>query len=313
MHLFNLRLSSVLPVVLLSAVSPILLPVSLAAQTGPSITPQKVDYDAARLVAHQSPEWPSIQRHLPDPATATAKDLEVQADILRARRYPEDALEFYTYALRRGGPTSAIYKKMGVTQLELRNIVLAQILFEKAVKLNPKDAEAWNNLGAVLYISHRYSFAVDNYKKSLKLDKQSAIYHSNLGMAYFDLKDYKKARKEIAAALRIDPAVFQKSNSNGVSAHVLSPEDRARFCLEMAKTYASEGNEAEMLHSLSMASEAGMNVIAEMGKDKVLAGFKNDPRVLLLLENVKSLRVNQAGLTPIASVPTIRPASSTAE
>ena len=303
MYLFHLRLPS-----LLSSVSLVFLPLSLTAQfTAPNSQPaplayqQRASLDSGREMAHRNPEWPNIEKHLPDPATAKASDLEMQGDILRARKFPEDALEFYGHALRRGGDAEPLYKKIGITHLELRNIVLAQLYFQKAVKLNKKDAEAWNNLGAVEYMSHQYGSAVDDYKKAVKLNKNAAIYHSNLGMAYFDRKDYKKARNEIGTALKLDPEIFQKTSATGVSAHVLSPDDRARFCLEMAKTYAQDGNEAEMLHSLSKASEAGMDLMNEMGKDKLLAGYRNDPRVLILVQNAKALRTGQAGLTPVAA------------
>lgn len=282
---------------LIVVISVLILPAVLVAQ-------QAVNVDAGRLLAHRSPEWPGIEKHLPNPATASPNDLEMQADILRARRFPEDALEFYGYALKRGADTEIIYKKIGVTHLELRNIVLAQLYFQKAVKLNRKDAEAWNNLGAVEYLSRQYGAAIGDYKKSVKLDKKSAVYHSNLGMAYFDQHDYKKARLEISTALKMDPAIFTRGSSSGVSAHVLSPEDRARFCLEMAKTYAQAGNEEEMLHSLSMASEAGTNLQTEMVKDKVLAGFKDDPRVLVLIQNAKALRAGQNGQAGLAQVGT---------
>jgi tetratricopeptide (TPR) repeat protein len=272
------------------------------------LSAQNTPLNAAREIAHQSPEWASIERHLPDPATATPKELEMQADILRARRFPEDALAFYGYALQRGGDSGSLYKKLGVTHLELKNIVLAQLYFQKAVKLNGKDAEAWNNLGATEYVSRQYSAAVGDYKKSVKLSKDSAVYHSNLGMAYFDEKNFKKARKELQTALKLDPLIFSRGSSSGVSAHVLSPEDRARFCLEMAKTYALAGNDAEMIHSLSMASENGLDLLAEMGRDKTMAAYRNDPRVLILVQNQKALRTPPAGLTQVGAVQPLAPA-----
>jgi tetratricopeptide (TPR) repeat protein len=294
---------------LLVAISALIFPVVLFAQ-------QVIHVDAGRMSAHLSPEWPGIQKHLPNPDTASPQDLEMQGDILRARRFPEDALDFYGYALRRGADTETIYKKIGVTHLELRNIVLAQLYFQKAVKMNRKDAEAWNNLGAVEYLNRQYNSAIGDYKKSVKLDKKSAVYHSNLGMVYFDQHDYKKARIEISTALKMDPAIFTRGSSSGISAHVLSPEDRARFCLEMAKTYAQEGNEAEMLHSLSMASESGMNVQVEMVKDKTLAGFREDPRVLVIVQNAKALRAGkngQAGLAQVGAEGRIKPLAPSVE
>ena len=268
----------------------------------PLTAQQNNPLSAARESAHRSPEWQSIEQHLPNLATATPKELETQADILRARRFPEDALVFYGYALQRGANPVEIYKKLGVTHLELKNVVLAQLYFQKAVKLDRKDAEAWNNLGATEYVSRQYAAAIDDYKKSVKLSKATAVYHSNLGMAYFDQKDFKKARREIQTALKLDPAIFTRGSSSGVSAHVLSPEDRARFCLEMAKTYAIAGNEEEMLHSLAMASENGIDLLAEMGKDKNLAPLRNDPRILILVQNQKALRSGQPGLTQVGAV-----------
>ena len=159
--------------------------------------------------------------------------------------------------------------------------------------------------GDPTYLNREYAAAISTYKRSVKLDKNSAIYHSNLGMAYFDSKDYKNSRKEFAAALKLDPDVFRKSSSAGVSAHVLSPEDRAQFCIEMAKTYARAGNEIEMMHSLSMASEAGADLISEMGKDKVLAQYKNDPRILVLVQNAKAIRAGGTGLAQLGTKPTI--------
>ncbi|CAN5591712.1 hypothetical protein BH10ACI4_BH10ACI4_32420 [soil metagenome] len=312
MYLISARPSS-----LLASISLLILPISALAQfaspvpqKAPQSNQQRASLESTRRPAHLNPEWMSIEKHLPDPNTAKASDLEIQADILRARRFPEDALEFYGYALKRGAEAEGIYKKMGITHLELRNVVLAQMYFQKAVKLNNKDAEAWNDLAATEYINHDYGSAISGYKKSIKLDKKAAIYHSNLGMAYFDQKEYKKARKEIATALKMDPAIFTKSSSTGVSAHVLSPQDRARFCLEMAKNFAEQGDIEEMLHSLSMASEAGMDVATEINKDKLLAKYKDDPRVLILAQNAKALRTPQAGVAP-GPVPTLQPVSAT--
>ena len=58
---------------------------------------------AMRELRHQDPQWQTVKPHLPDPASATEQQLETVGDVLRARRFPEDALDYYTYALRRGG------------------------------------------------------------------------------------------------------------------------------------------------------------------------------------------------------------------
>jgi tetratricopeptide (TPR) repeat protein len=299
-----MRISGHLSVTVLCGISLGILPVALAAQLLNN-APHTANLNATRELEHRSPDWAAVEKHLPDPQTASASALEMEGDILRARRFPEDALDFYGYALQRGGNPGMIYKKMGITNLELNNIDLARSFFQKAVKVNRNDAAAWNDLAAVEYLNREYGAAISTYKRSVKLDKNSAIYHSNLGMAYFDSKDFKNSRRELAAALKLDPDVFKKTSSSGVSAHVLSPEDRAQFCIEMAKTYARAGDESEMMHSLSMASEAGANLIAEMSKDKELARYKDDPRVLVLVQNAKALKAGGTGLAQLGTVPTI--------
>jgi tetratricopeptide (TPR) repeat protein len=250
---------------------------------------------SARDRIHQSEQWMEVERHLPDPATASPQALEQQADILRARRFPEDALDYYKYAMARGGNVPSLMNKLGLTELEMKNIELARSYFQRVVKLNKKDGEAWNNLGAVEFLDGQNMSAVSDYKKAIKLEKHQAVYHANLANAYFETKNYSGARREIADALKIDPEVFERREGvGGVAAHVLSSQDRARLSFEMAKMYARNGMQEEMLHSLAMAAEAGMDVQHEMLKDPDLGKFDTDPRVVVLVHNAQLLRTGHA-------------------
>jgi len=246
---------------------------------------------AEQAKLHQSDQWAEIERHLPDPATASPELLEQEGDILRVRRFPYDALDFYKYAMARGGNVSALLNKLGLTEMEMRNMELAQAYFKRAIKLDKKDGAAWNNLGAVEFLNGQMDNSVADYKKAIKLQKRQAVYHANLATAYFQVKKYDHARAEMAAALKIDSTVFNREDGiGGVEAHVLSAGDRARFDFEMAKLYASNGLEDQMIHSLAMACEAGMDVQHEMLRDPILAKFELDPRVLVVVHNAEALR-----------------------
>ena len=273
----------------------------LAAQDGVS-TSASTPAISTRDEMHQSDQWKEIERHLPNPVTATAQTLEQQGDILRARRFPEDAMDYYRYALARGGNVPSIMNKLGLTELEMRNIELARSYFQRVVKLDRKDAEAWNNLGAVEFVDGQPVVAISHYKRAIKLEKREAVYHSNLATAYVSVKDYSGARREIALALQIDPRVFDRDvGFGGVAAHVLSSQDRARFSFEMARMYARSGMEDQMLHSLAMASEAGMDVQREMRKDPALAKFELDPRVVVLVHNAQELRAGHRATASASS------------
>jgi tetratricopeptide (TPR) repeat protein len=255
---------------------------------------------------HQSDQWAQVQSHLPDPATATPQALELQADILRARRFPQDALDYYRYAVARGGNSASLLNKLGLAELEMRNIELARAYFQRAVKLDRKYAEAWNNLGAVEYLDRTSDQAVSDYKRAIKLDKHDAVFRANLATACFERKDFGQARRQITEALKIDPTIFERrEGTGGIAAHVLTAEDHARFSYEMARLYAREGLEEQMLHALAVASEAGMDVQHEMHRDPALAKFELDPRVVVLVRNAHMLRVGHADSvsesSPVAS------------
>jgi tetratricopeptide (TPR) repeat protein len=262
----------------------------------PAFAQDPVTPGSARERLHETEQWRQIQAHLPSPVTASSHELEQQGDILRARRFPDDAMDYYKYAIARGGDTASLMNKLGLTELEMKNIQLAGAYFQRVVKMNRKNGEAWNNLGAVAFLEGESGNAVRSYKRAIKLEKHEAVFHANLATAYFQTKDFNGARRELAEAMKCDPHVFERREGfGGVAAHVLSAQDRARFSFEMAKLYARNGLEDQMIHSLAMASEAGMDVQREMLRDEVLAKYEGDPRVLVLVHNAEALRANRGG------------------
>jgi len=271
-----------------------LLPLLALALSNSSLTSQKLSTpavpDADRDLRHQSADWLTIEPHLPDPTTASPQKLELAGDVLRARRFPEDALAYYGDALQRGGPEQELLIRMGVTELELRHIEVARAYFLRVVRLQKKNAQGWNNLGAAEYVDGRYGTAISDYGRAIKLDKKSAIYHSNLGTAYFEEKNFDKARQQFDIALTLDPDMMQHNGASGVEAHMLSPADHAHYCFEIARLYAHRGDETNMLRYLTLSSEGGFDVLGSMGSDEVLAKYRKDPRVISLVKNANALR-----------------------
>ncbi|GGG88572.1 tetratricopeptide repeat protein [Edaphobacter dinghuensis] len=279
--------------------------------TGARLSAQKDvrSHDLAVELEHEDPQWPSIQAHLPDPATASPEKLETAADVLRARRFPEDALNYYADAMKRGANEVEILNKMGVTELEIGNHEIARAFFQRVVHVKRKDPEGWNNLGAVEYLEGQNGSAISDYKKAIKLDKRSASFHSNLGTAYFQIKDFERARKEFDAALKIDPDLMvHRGGPGGITMRMLSPADHARFCYELARLYAQHGDIANMLHYLTTASEGGFDVLEAMRHDDLLEQYRKDPRVILLVHNAEAIRSGHTPLTATtADLPPLPP------
>ena len=266
------------------------------------------DRDSDRAARHQEAEWLMVAPHLPDVNTASPAALQTAGDVLRARRLPEDAIEYYRAAYLRGGDEATELNRIGVTLLELHDTLQARDCFKRAVQLKGKSSEAWNNLGAAEYIKGDYSGAIQDYKKAVKLNKKAAVFHSNLGTAYFEVKDFESAEKQFVFALKLDPEVFEKGGASGIQAHVLSPADRGRFCYEMAKLAAQRGKDAEVMDWLAKAIETGFNVKYEMNQDRSFAVYRTDPRVAILFKNAKAMR---AGLVAASGPVPVLPAETT--
>jgi tetratricopeptide (TPR) repeat protein len=258
-----------------------------------------------RAAFHQDPQWAMIAPHLPDPKTATAEKLELAGDVLRARRFPEDSLDYYGYAIARGGPVSELLNKMGIVRLELRQNALAHELFQQSVRAHKKDASGWNNLGVTEYIDQRYRSAISDYRRAAKIDKTSATYHTNMGMAYFENKDMESARQQFAQALLLDPHAFDRQDSGGVTAQIVGTQNYPQLCFEMAKLYARNKNDAATLLWLAKATEAGYDTKYEMSQDSALRLYVKDPRVILMLKNAQQMRMRSvAAAKPAQSLGT---------
>ncbi len=211
---------------------------------------------------------------------------------------PEDALEYYGYALKRGGGDQArIFRHMGVAELQLHRPELARACFRRAIDLKKKDSEAWNNLGASEFMAHDVKSSIPAYQRAIKLNRKNPIYHANLGTAYFELHDYEDARQQFAIAAKYDPDVFGRGGWGGTQIEVLSTQDRGRFCLEMARLAVQAGNDVAAIEWLAKSAEAGFDVKAALGGEKDFEAYRRDPRVALLIYNAQALRAKQIAAT----------------
>lgn len=239
---------------------------------------------------HSTEEWKLIVPHLPDPVTASPDKLEMAGDVLRARRFPDDALTFYKAAMINGGDRGRLLKKEGVVHLEMQHGVIARLCFQQAVRLNKKDPEGWNNLGAADFMLGNERSSISEYKRAVKLRKNSAVFHSNLALAYFEARDGRSARTELQRAFALDPEILHHNDTGGYNLQVLASTHYAEICFEMARVYASQGDAETTISWLTKASERGFDVRSAMKGDALLEPYLRDERVKLLLANNDHLK-----------------------
>jgi tetratricopeptide (TPR) repeat protein len=227
---------------------------------------------------------PPLVRAIDPPAPdATAADLELQADRLRADKLFLDALDYYRAALNKKGGEARLLNKIGITELMMQRYKEARRSFERAIRFDHQYADAYNNLGVIFYESKKYGAAVKQYEKAIEVDNTSASFFNNLGAAYFSKRAFDSAVAAYQHALELDPDVFNRSSRGGVQAQLPSPEDRARYDYTVAKLFAKMGLSDQSLEYLRKAREDGYKDLKNVYKDEDFAQLRKNPRFTELM------------------------------
>ncbi len=117
-----------------------------------------------------------------------------------------EAAEMY----RENSKGSAIMlNKTGIAYHQMLQLNVAEKYYRLALHVDPKYAEAVNNLGTIYYAKKSYRRAIGQYKKALRLSPESASVWSNLGTGYFARKEYERAAEAWQTALKLNPEVLR--------------------------------------------------------------------------------------------------------
>jgi tetratricopeptide (TPR) repeat protein len=164
---------------------------------------------------------------VPNP-NASAQELEEEGDLLRAQKRFLDSLDFYKAAMAKQ-PSALLWNKKGIVYLLMQRNAEATKCFDRAIKVDKCAAEGYNNRGYMEYSKENNGKAIRYYQKALSLRPTDAVFHYNMGSAYFAMHDYKHAALEYHAAYKLDPDIFDRVSKTGIMAQSPSPEDRAAF------------------------------------------------------------------------------------
>ncbi len=99
------------------------------------------------------------------------------------------------------------YFVKAIKAYERKDYNAARNNFEKAIRYNPNDAEAYNNLALILE-NHfqKYEKAKQYYEKAIEINPNDAKAYNNLALLLQNhFKDYKKAKQYFEKAIEISP------------------------------------------------------------------------------------------------------------
>lgn len=179
--------------------------------------------------------------------------LEDRGDLYMARKMYREAIDTY----RSAGQTAVLWNKIGIAYHQLGELQAARKSYERAIKLDKKNADAINNVGTIFYAQKKYRTAIARYTKAISLSPNSASFWSNLGTAYYARGKFDEMTKAYTRALQLDPEVFETHGTVGTRMLDRSVADRARYHYEIARMYAIAGKNELALQYLRKAFEEG--------------------------------------------------------
>ena len=213
---------------------------------------------------------------IPD-GSASAATLEMQGDELRSEKHFLDSIDYYNSAIAKK-PTALLWNKKGMSYLLLQRRDEAAKCFDKAIKMDKKAPEGYNNRGYVEQMRKNYDKAIKYYKKAAKLRPTDAVFYFNMGSSYFGKHDYAQASKLYQQAFAIDPDIFNRAQRTGIMAQATTPEDRAAFSFMVARMYAKAGDFDQSLEYLRKAMEDGYKNINQVYTEQEFATLRTDKR-----------------------------------
>jgi superkiller protein 3 len=138
--------------------------------------------------------------------------------LLLSLKQPDRALNVLQAAAHLAPRDAQVVFQLGRAYLDLDRFPEAVSAWERAIKLDPKLAEAYNHLGYLhAERGQKLDQAVRWLQRALQLDPTNGNYYDSLGWAYYQQQKYSAALREIQRAIeffhsrneQIDPVVFE--------------------------------------------------------------------------------------------------------
>lgn len=199
--------------------------------------------------------------------------------------------------LEEGNPEGAIVELREATQLDRRNwgawekLALAymargaldesQEAFERALKLQPENAQVLNNYGLLLMRQGRLGPAIDAFEKATRdlTYRKPALVLNNLGYAYFLDGQHDLALLKLDEAVERSPTLCQARFHRGLVWQAKGNLDRSLTDLDAVIQACGEEAPGAYYHAAEVLLAQGNRDAAEVYLQNVLRLASDDPRL----------------------------------
>lgn len=127
------------------------------------------------------------------------------------------ALVAYDRAISLDSKLAEAYNNRGIIKYELGQFSEAINDYSSAIKLKPNYVDALNNRGNTYAALKQFQNAINDLQAALKLNNKSVAIHNNLGNVYLSQKNFDKAIGEYTRAIQLNPNLAEAYYNRAVA------------------------------------------------------------------------------------------------
>ncbi len=227
----------------LSAPKKVTLPKKKKSRVQVTLTQKKSPVKKAVVASLPNKENPGAKQPLTGkaPGETLAKDAEFYFKMgvfYQRTKDPIEALDYYNKALQLDPTNAEIYNNRSLIYKELGKYDKAVTGFLKAIHFDPEYVKAYNNIGLLYFLKNNPAAAISSFQKAIKIDPRNVESYNNLASVY-------KKQDNPLKALELYQAILKK-NPGHIEAHY-----------NLALLYEQEGNYPKAITHYSQFAKLG--------------------------------------------------------
>ncbi|WGK68225.1 tetratricopeptide repeat protein [Candidatus Haliotispira prima] len=146
-----------------------------------------------------------------------AKLYNNRGGLYKEQAKPEEALAHFNKAIELDPNNANTHYNRGISYYEQGNRELALAHFNKVIELDPKHANAYNSRGNLYKVQGKDKEALIDYNKAIELDPKHAEAYHNRGSLYDEQGNWELALADYNKAIELDPKHPDAYYNRGIS------------------------------------------------------------------------------------------------
>jgi len=187
----------------------------------------------------------SISRYLPFAlATVTIVQLSVMAS--RQVRIWKNDVTVFSHAVRIEPDNFIARNNLGYAFMEKGQYELAKPHFAALIRIDPHDPQGYYQMGGVAARQNRIEEAIGHYRRVLEIAPDFVAAHNNIGNMFSRVKRYAEASEHYRTAIRLAPDNYLPYRNLGMAMLHMGKMEPARRNLQEALDRAPESKKNEL-------------------------------------------------------------------